>query len=405
MLVVPGLGVFSRCARRNPWFGIEPAITNRFVLMAKLSKSDVEKLLANPSVEQRAETAAMLADDFSDQHFDESERKLAGEIFRIMVHDAEVRVREALSAHLKESPDIPHDVAVSLASDVDSVALPIIEFSDVLTDNDLVGIISASGQLKQAAVARRETLSIDVTKALVETENETVIATMMDNEGADISEDSYQYVLENFSDSEAIKTPMALRSVLPIEVSERLVTLVSDNLRDHLLSKKEMDEDATADLILGIRERATLGLLLPGTEAEDMEKLVGQLEENGRLTPSIILRALCAGNLTFFESAMAHCAKIPISNVRILIHDSGDLGLTALFDKTSLPDEMLPAIRVAIDVARDTGYDGEEHDRERYVRRMLERVLTQFEDIDAENLEFLLTKLSKFSPAKTIKAT
>lgn len=372
--------------------------------MSNLTKADVEKLLDNPSVELRAATVAKVADGFSDHHFDASERKLAAEIFRIMVHDAEVRVREALSAHLKESPDIPHDVAVSLANDVDSVALPIIEFSDVLTDDDLVEIIRASGDLKQTAVARRETLSTDVTKALVETENETVIATMMDNEGAEISEDSYQYVLENFSDSEAIKTPMALRSLLPIEVAERLVTLVSDNLREHLLAKKELDEDVTSDLILGIRERATLGLLLPGTEAEDMEKLVGQLDENDRLTPSIILRALCAGNLTFFEAAMARCANIPIANVRILIHDSGDLGLTAMFNKTSLPKEILPAIRVAIDVARETGYDGGEHDRERYVRRMLERFLTQFEDIGAENLEFLLSKLSKFSSAKTLKA-
>ncbi|MEE8517054.1 MAG: DUF2336 domain-containing protein [Alphaproteobacteria bacterium] len=371
--------------------------------MAKLTKADIEKLLADPSVKQRAETAAMVAGEFSDQHFDASERKLAAEIFRIMVHDAGVRVREALSAHLKESPDIPHDIAMSLANDVDSVALPIIEFSEVLTDNDLVEIINASGELKQSAVARRETLSTDVTKALVETENETVIATMMDNDGAEISEDSFQTVLEKFSDSDAIKTPMALRSVLPIDVSERLVTLVSDNLREHLLTKKELDEEATADLILGIRERATLGLLLPGTEAEDMEKLVGQLEENDRLTPSIILRALCAGNLTFFESAMAHCSNIPIANVRILVHDSGYLGLVALFDKTSLPKEMLPAIRVAIDVARETGYDGGDHDRERYVRRMIERFLTQFEDIGAENLEYLLTKLSKFSPVKTLK--
>lgn len=373
--------------------------------MAKLNKADVEILLANPSADQRAATAAKVAAEFNAQHFDAHERELAAEIFRIMVHDAEVRVREALSAHLKESPDIPHDVAVSLAKDVDSVALPIIEFSDVLTDDDLVEIIRASGNLKQSAVARRETLSTDITKALVETENEAVIATMLDNEGAEISEESYHMVLENFGDSEAIKTPMALRSVLPIEVSERLVTLVSDNLREHLLAKKELDEDVTTDLILGIRERATLGLLLPGTEAEDMAKLVGQLEDNDRLTPSIILRALCAGNLSFFEAAMARCANISIANVRILIHDSGDLGLTAVFDKTNLPKDMLPAIRVAIEVASETGYDGGEHDRERYVRRMLERFLTQFEDIGSENLEFLLTKLSKFSPAKTLKVT
>ena len=58
-----------------------------------------------------------------------------------MIKDAEVRVREALAQNLKENPDLPHDVALSLAQDVDQVALPILQFSDVLTDDDLIEII------------------------------------------------------------------------------------------------------------------------------------------------------------------------------------------------------------------------------------------------------------------------
>ncbi len=57
----------------------------------------------------------------------------------------ELRVREALAAHLKNSPDLAHDVAVALARDVDSVSLPMLKFSEVLTDEDLIEIVRDQG--------------------------------------------------------------------------------------------------------------------------------------------------------------------------------------------------------------------------------------------------------------------
>ena len=88
----------------------------------RLTEKDIAKLLADPSGERRAETAAKIASDFRAGSLTEAERSLAEEIFRLMVKDAEVRVREALAQNIKESPNVPHDVAVSLARDVDSVA-------------------------------------------------------------------------------------------------------------------------------------------------------------------------------------------------------------------------------------------------------------------------------------------
>ena len=94
--------------------------------MAKvpLTARDVERLLADPSPGSRAEAAVKIGASFGPA-LGEAERGIAEEIFRIMIKDAEVRVREALADTLKENPAIPHDVAMALASDVDEVALPV----------------------------------------------------------------------------------------------------------------------------------------------------------------------------------------------------------------------------------------------------------------------------------------
>ncbi|MBN2751428.1 MAG: DUF2336 domain-containing protein [Rhodospirillaceae bacterium] len=364
---------------------------------ARLTESDVRKLLADPSSNNRAETAAKLAIEFDQGNLSPSERAMAEQIFRIMVKDAEVRVREALSINLKENPNVPHDVAVTLAQDVDQVALPVLLFSELLSDDDLVQIVRSQNPQKQKAIATRAHVSATVAEAIVEDAGKEAVVALVSNDGADIPEKSLDRVIDKYGDDEAVQTPMVRRSVLPVTIVERLVHQVSENLREHLLTHHEMPPSMAADLILQARERATIGLSTDSSE-DDVERLVNQLYNNGRLTPSIVLRALCMGDMKFFEYAMARRVGIPVMNARMLIHDSGALGLDGLYTKSGMPQSFYPAIRAAIAVAKEMNYDGEEGDRERYARRMLERILTQYGDLgvdfDNDDLEYLLTKMS-----------
>jgi len=363
-----------------------------------LTEQDVQRLLTDPSTDARAETAAKIAADYVPEKLSESERELAEEIFRMMVKDAEVRVREALAQNLKENPAVPHDVAKALAGDVDRVALPVIEFSEVLSDQDLIEIIASQDSSKQVAIAKRRTVSETVSGALVDAGNEAAVTTLVANEGAEISERSLNKVVDDFGDNEAVQNAMVHRPKLPVTISERLVTLVSENLKEELAKNQEIPADLATDLILQSRERATVTLGSIGDEA-DLVKLIKQLYNNGRLTPSIIVRALCMGDLAFFEASLARLSGATLVNTRQLIHDSGPLGLKALFEKAGLPSSHYPAVRAAVDVAGETEYDGREHDRERYSRRMIERILTQYGDLgvefEADDLEYLLTKMAE----------
>ena len=49
-------------------------------------------------------------------------------------------VRDALSENLKENPNVPHEVALSLAQDVDQVSLPVLQYSEILSDQDLTEV-------------------------------------------------------------------------------------------------------------------------------------------------------------------------------------------------------------------------------------------------------------------------
>ncbi|MFM2043917.1 MAG: hypothetical protein RLY86_2493 [Pseudomonadota bacterium] len=358
-----------------------------------LTQQDVQRLLQDPSPETRAAMAQKLGRSFGNQHLSATERVLAEDIVRIMAKDVTAKVRSALAESLKTSQTLPRDVAMTLARDVEAVSLPFIEVSSVLTEDDLMEIIRSGSADKQTAVAGRPDVTEGLADELVERGAEKAVAALMANNAAEVSDRALGRVLDRFPGSESVQGPMVNRAKLPVTVAERLVTMVSEQLRERLVAKHELPSDVAADLVLQSRERATYGLVGGAGEA-DLERLVDQLRRGNRLTPSLLLRALCMGDLPFFEVALAQMARISVNNARMLIHDAGKLGLKSLFEKAGLPPKVYPAIRIAVDVAQETEYDGGDHDLERHRRRTLERILTQFEEMASDDLDYLLTKLT-----------
>lgn len=368
-----------------------------------LSSADVSKLLQDPNGENRAVAAGKVAATFGNASLTDAEREIAESIFRHMLKDAEVRVRHALADSLKDNPGVPHDIATTLAKDVDEVAMPMIESSVVLTDADLIELVRTRDANVQKAVAGRGSVSEEVADVLADTDNEDVVATLVGNEGASIKESTFSKVLDKYSDSDLVKGPMAQRGELPVGVAERLVNLVSEQLRDHIMTHHEVSETMASDLLLSSREKATVSLV-EGENRSTVEELVNQLHDNGRLTPTLMIRALCMGDTTFFEVALAKKVGIPVLNAYALVHDKGDLGLKRLFVAAKMPPQFLSITRAALDVADEMVETGGD-DREHFKQLMIERVLTAVEDdVDTENLDYLIGKLHTLKEGEATSA-
>lgn len=361
----------------------------------RLTRQDVVRLLAEPSADMRAETAVKVGSIFAAGGLSKAERRMAEDIFRAMVQDAEVRVRRALSQTLKESPQVPADVAGALARDVDEVAVPVLEYCASLSDTDLLEIVSGAGEAGQAAVARRSSLSGTVADALAESGSEHVAAALVANDGARLREETLSRLLDKYGDSERVKEPMVHRSSLPLNVAERLVSLVSEGLRHHLVTHHELPPAVASDLLVESRERATVSLLDPTPKAPDVLALVDQLHANGRLTPTLIIRALCMGDLTFFEAALAKRAGIPVANAYTLVHDRGELGLARLFEAADMPPALIHVARMGATIAEEMSATGGD-DRDTFRKVMIERVVTRLDrDLDTDNLDYLIAKLGR----------
>lgn len=370
-------------------------------MAARLSSHDVARLMAEPSPDLREELAGRLAADLSGNTLTVTEVALAQDIVRILARDVEEKVRAALSRGLRHTSQLPRDVARKLAGDVEFVALPLLADCMVLTDDDLIDIVRAGSCLKQEAIASRTNLPEAVSDVIIAHAQEPAVVVLMGNTAANIADASFGKAVDRFAANTRVKEAMVLRGRLPAAVAERLVTMVSKALQTHLVMTHELSPAIATDIVLSAREHAIIHLSW-GASDEELRHMVTQMHRNDRLTPSLLLRSLCTGDIAFFEAAMAVRGDIPLENAQILIHEPGRRGLAALYRKAAMPPALYNAVLAAVDVVDETGFDGQPHDLERFRSRVISRVLTLVETVDDADADYLLDKLEDvlvFSPA------
>lgn len=359
---------------------------------ASLTAHDVARLMAEPSPDLRIELAGKVASDLSGHALSAAELRLAHDIVRALARDVEDRVRGALSRGLRHSPNLPRDVARKLADDIDYVALPMLADSMVLTDDDLIEIVRGGPGIKQEAVASRPNLAEAVVDAVIAVGSEPAVVVLMGNNSAQISDDGFDRAVTRFAGSDRVKQAMVLRDKLPATVAERLVTIVSKALQNHLARTHDLPPTIMSDIVLSSREHAIIHFSL-GASDDDLRQMVTQMHRNGRLTPSLMLRALCTGDMAFFEAAMAAKSDVPVDNAQILIHEPSRRGLAALYQKAAMPPTLYGVVRAAVDVVDETAFDGEPRDLERFRSRVISRVLTMVDDVEEADAAYLLEKL------------
>lgn len=352
----------------------------------------MRRVVVDPSADVRADIAKTVAQAFALETLADSEKQQAAELFAALARDVEIGVREALAEHLKHCSFLPSSLARTLAQDVESVALPVIRYSEVLSEEDLLEIIAAGHTNKQITVAERDNLSTTLTDALIDTDHAEVVKTVVGNASADISELGFHKVVTNFAEDDEIHAKLVERPKLPVNVTERLIGLVSDELKQNLMTRHELPE-AMADEVTRLgHERSLVRVLLRDSRVGAIEDLVDRLRAKGSLTPTLMLRALCEGDVHFFELAMAGAADLPLEKARALLTDKGSLGLRTIYPRAGLPDTLFAAFRTVINIVYHEATS--EVGGEQITRRIVNGLVDAYDDTCPTDIEHLLSILS-----------
>ena len=362
--------------------------------MAAISNDLVRSLLENPSPENRERSVVQLTEVFRSRALRGRAATMLEEVIRIFAHDAAVRVRKAVSEQLQQDPELPHDIALSLANDVDDVAIPVLRFSRALSDEDLADIVANEGQKKLHAIACRPEVGEALSDALIDRGDANTVGALFSNAGSSPSEDGMLKAVDRFGDDDRVQAPLAGRSRMPHSVMTRMIAVVSDHVLKELGAREDLPADLAKDIIRQAEERVFIEL---SREDGDPGEMARDLEQINRLTPNLAMRALLGGDIDLFEHIVARLAKMEINAVRTLAYDAGSLGVKELCRKMDAPEKQHDVFVTGIATYASIRAEDGIIDRERFQSRMIERILTNFEDlgddIEPDDVDALVRKL------------
>ncbi|MBE6452410.1 MAG: DUF2336 domain-containing protein [Alphaproteobacteria bacterium] len=364
----------------------------------KLTKQDIRILAEDPKPANKAIIAQKVSNYYKNSPISSLGINLAEDIFRIMLKDAEEKVRQALSESLKNCKSLPKDIINSIINDSDNVASPFLQHYPNLSNEDIVRILNIPSIAKQKAVALRLNLPPEISQYIVDKCPEEIVSTLISNETANISEQTYAAILQKYKQSTKIKERLVMRTELPTSVIEKIANTLSEELKKRLILSHNMPVDLASDIIEDVKEKATLKISEDYSSDKQIEELVHQLYSSNRLTPNLVVRSICMGDLKFFEYSIVYLSNTPILEVRkTLFTPSADFMVRNLLRKAFIPKSMFPAVFSALKVIKEIHFDCCKSNRKNFAHKVIERILSYTpnnDELSEDDIRYLVSKIS-----------
>jgi len=275
-------------------------------------------------------------------------RALTIETLERLAADQVPRVRAVLAEEIKRLDNVPHHIIQALARDAEAiVAVPIIEYSPLLSDADLMEII-AEGKVHGVleAVARRRPLSAQVSDAVVSSLDIPAVAALLANPSAAVRDRTLDAIIDQAERISVWQNALAVRTDLSVRAIRRLATFVSTELIEQLAARHGLDAETQAHLNRQMRLRldeAEGEQPAPMTAAQDD---VDAAAETGTLNDAFVEAAAESGKREVVILALAKLARLSAATVRRMLLTRSAKPITALVWRAGL------TMRVAFKIQR-----------------------------------------------------
>lgn len=268
-------------------------------------------------------------------------RRITVEIMETLAIDAAERVRRRLAEAVKDasqaSPEVVRRVIEVLARDTAiEVAGPVLEHSPLLSDDFLVGVVSAPRNTGAVtAISRRHGVSSRVSDAISSSGDDHAIAALLANESAQIREATLDRLIDLAPEKPSWHAPLVARPKLSAGHVGKLARFVAMALVEELRKRTDLDEEASARLAEAMSRRIEEeGARNTPVSAERSRAL--SLHGEGNLDELSLNEALTAGRRAFVMAALSVRSGLVEGVVHSMMSSGSAKAVTALAWKAGM---------------------------------------------------------------------
>ena len=252
-------------------------------------------------------------------------RELTLATLNALSRDKATAVRAALSEAVKHLDCVPKPIVQRLARDIETiVALPVLEFSPLLDDDDILEILAAARANDVfCAVARRKGLSADAADAIVATLDTKAVATLIGNESAKLRKATLDKIVVRAAEVAELHYPLVLRADLSAGLIRKLASFVGTALIEMLASRDGLDDETRAKLENQLKARIEKDAVVRKAPVKEAA-LPKKFDE------AFVEAAADAGQRDSIVTALSRMGRIEIDVVRKVLGSGSAKALTAL---------------------------------------------------------------------------
>ena len=333
-----------------------------------------DRILAEDTdADVRAELAMKIGRLVPELNAEENKRltEMAIEILEVLARDELPRVRAIIAEELRNATNVPAHLIRRLAEDLeDIVSAPVLEYSPLLSETDLLDII-ARGMRSRAlvAIARRRGLREPVSDALVRQNDGAAVGALLVNSTARISPQTFDSIAEKAELNRHWHQAMVYRDDLPLRTVLRIAAFVNAALMEALLERNKQSKQVVDELRKVVRQRIEKGDLPAADEpttidqdgnvvdaASESDPVVRRVKEdraNGLLYEAHLVRQLEQGDLEYVKVGLIELSGLASKTVNQMLGTKTAKAMVAVAWKAGLTMDL--AERLQRDFAQITG--------------------------------------------------
>ncbi|CAL9916601.1 DUF2336 domain-containing protein [Candidatus Liberibacter solanacearum] len=291
-----------------------------------------------------------------------------------LLDDPSSQVRLSLARAIALSNTAPKHVILALSEDHPDVSGTIILHSPVLNDNDLIDLIARGGNLTCIFIASRYQLSHVVAENLIEIGCIDNIIALLGNKSACLSSVLLMRIAELFSHNPYIRNLLSLRSDLSLRARYLLIKNVCDSLCQSkiintVISFRRIKVLSEENIRVGILE-----MVSNVNDSQNISELVEILQEDGQLTPVLLIYAIVIGSIQFVSIILAKISEYNQDRVYSILSTGGFHVVRSLYELVGITSDISEIFVEATMIWREIAVDSVLINPSIIVEKLLERV-------------------------------
>jgi uncharacterized protein (DUF2336 family) len=356
--------------------------------------SEFEALRQSPDSEERGQAAHLAALAYIGDNVSAAEQAGLYAALVQFLDDPSVKVRASLAYGLLHSPHAPRPVMLSLLRDSAIISRAVVQYSPVLIDADLIGLIGTFDEAMLLAAGQRETVSQRLAEALASHGNAQTRRQLLRRLDVQFGASLLHRIAVEQGEEAEVRGALLARPELPAQERLLLVQKAAESLRSARIVKGALAPERLESVLRNSADTA-VSAIGEKEAAKPQAPYAAELVKAQRINARLLLHAVVSGHVLFFAACVGALARVSETKVFSLLETGSRAALNALFRRCGMTAPMSALFTRLVLHARAADLGDDLAARHYVVTALTEELIADHDGVIPEELESAFAYLSE----------